>query len=146
MAETYKWLSTGNIVKRGSDGASIPNDLRNTDWKTYQQWVTDGGVTAAADPAPSAQDVLDDERSGAVAFLLSSASPLAKDLRGVLLLIKDELNLLRQRDRDRSTDVAAATTLADLKTRWAARSALADRTDAQVRTAVQNIINGGTAD
>ncbi len=62
-------------------------------------------------------------------------------LRAIVTLVVDEINILRTRDRDRSVDVAAATTLADLKTRWAARSSLANRTYAQAKTAIQNAID-----
>lgn len=66
----------------------------------------------------------------------------ARVLRAVVKETVDELNFLRERDRDRSVDVAAATSLADLKTRWAARSALADRTYAQAKTAIDNLVDG----
>lgn len=97
----------------------------------------------------TASDVVLDQlplRSAAINFLLTDQSPLAKEIRAVLLVILDELNILRTRDRDRSVDVAAATTLADLKTRWAARSSLDDRTAAQGKTAVQNKLDGGSSD
>lgn len=78
--------------------------------------------------------------------LYDSTAPLGKILRAVILLVLDEINDLRTRDRDRATDVAAATSLADLKTRWAARSSLTDRTASQVRTAIRNKIESGSAD
>lgn len=78
--------------------------------------------------------------------LMDSPDPSQKVLRALLLVLIDELNILRQRDRDRSADVAAAASLADLKTRWAARSALADRDITQVKPAIQNKINSGLAD
>ena len=31
------------------DGAHIPADVRNADWKDYLAWVTGGGITIAAD-------------------------------------------------------------------------------------------------
>lgn len=85
------------------------------------------------------------ERSLA-AGLVVNTERLYRVLRGILLAAIDEINLLRQRDRDRAADVAAATSLADLKTRWAARAALTDRTAAQAKTAVVNKINSGDAD
>lgn len=85
------------------------------------------------------------QRAAAVSLLNApDASP--KVLRAAVLLLIDEINLLRQRDVDRAADVAAATNLADLKTRWAARSALAARTLAQAKTAITNHINAGDAD
>ena len=89
--------------------------------------------------------------------LLTSSRAGAKDsvdqlsaegvrLRAALLIILDEMNILRTRDRDRSADVAAATNLADLKTRWAARVALDDRTAAQMKTSIKSRIDAGDAD
>lgn len=67
-------------------------------------------------------------------------------LRGLCKLLIDEINALRERDRDRSVDVAAATSLADLKTRWAARSTLNDRTLAQAKTAYKALMDGNGLD
>lgn len=67
-------------------------------------------------------------------------------LRGLAKIMIDEINALRQRDVDRSADVAAATSLADLKTRWAARSALNDRTLAQAKTAYKALMDGSSLD
>jgi len=67
-------------------------------------------------------------------------------LRALADVIKDEINIMRQRDRDRSADVAAAVSLADLKTRWALRSSLDDRTLAQLKTAINNKIDSGSVD
>ena len=97
------------------------------------------------------------EIAAAAAALLSSSRSGAKDsvdqlsaegvrLRAALLIILDEMNILRTRDRDRSADVAAATNLADLKTRWAARAALDDRTAAQIKTSLKARIDAGDAD
>ena len=36
-------------VTRASDGASIPEDDRNRDWRAYQEWVTEGNTP---DPIP----------------------------------------------------------------------------------------------
>lgn len=67
-------------------------------------------------------------------------------LRALADILKDEINILRKRDRDRSTDVAAATSLADLKTRWAARASLDDRTLSQLKTAIQDRVDSGNVD
>lgn len=56
-------------------------------------------------------------------------------------IIKDELNNVRQWITDFKADVAAATNLADLKTRVAANPDLADRTLSQLKTAIQNRIS-----
>lgn len=78
--------------------------------------------------------------------LYYNPSYIAKVLRAIVLLVLDEINTLRTRDRDRSADVAAATSLTNLQTRWALRSSLADRTPAQARTAIFNKIDSGSAD
>lgn len=39
----YKLNEDGGVI-RLSDGASIPNDSRNRDWKIYQVWVTEGNT------------------------------------------------------------------------------------------------------
>jgi hypothetical protein len=102
------------------------------------------GERDAADAAIAAALLLS-QRAGAKDIFDGSGSD-AKILKAVVLLLIDELNALRERDRDRSTDVAAATNLADLKARWAARSALADRTGAQARTAIRAKLDNGDAD
>jgi hypothetical protein len=42
----------GGGVVRLSDGAFIPEDERNADWREYQQWVAEGGTVYAADYEP----------------------------------------------------------------------------------------------
>lgn len=85
------------------------------------------------------------KRSDAKA-LLSALDALGILERAFGDAVKDEINLLRERDRDRSVDVAAATNLADLKTRWAARAALNDRTWAQLKTVLENKMDSGSVD
>jgi hypothetical protein len=46
--ETYKLNAMGG-VQRLSDGAFIPEDERNADWRAYQKWVSEGGTAFAAD-------------------------------------------------------------------------------------------------
>lgn len=58
---SYKWIETNVRVKRLSDGAAIPNEPANRDWRIFQAWVAGGGVTQAADsPAvPTASQLID---------------------------------------------------------------------------------------
>lgn len=49
---SYKLLARG--VQRLSDGAFIPDDPRNHDWRDYQAWLAKGNVPQAADPPPPA--------------------------------------------------------------------------------------------
>jgi hypothetical protein len=101
-----------------------------------------------ADDALAAQiqaKVTTDSRTGAK----NSVDELSQHgvrLRAIALVLLDEINTLRQRDRDRSADVAASTSLADLKTRWAARSALNDRNLTQAKQALKDKIDAGSAD
>jgi hypothetical protein len=85
-------------------------------------------------------------RGAATSALEADTSFMWKALRGAAAVLVDEINLLRQRDRDRAVDVAAATSLADLKSRWAARADLTDRTLAQAKTAIENKISAGLVD
>jgi len=60
MIYTYKFLPnitdliTGNSIEnncilRKEDNAFIPKDEANTDYQAYLLWVSEGGVTEAAD-------------------------------------------------------------------------------------------------
>ena len=98
----------------------------------------------ASDTTPAA--ILTAQRAAAIAELLTDPSPNAKNIRGVLLLAMNEINLLRQWIEAFKAATAAASSLANLQTRVAALSAMPDRTAAQLKTAVQAIINAGTAD
>lgn len=103
--------------------------------------LPDSAFTAVVVPVNQVQF-----RNDAISLLLNDPSANPKTMRAILLVIRDEINLLRQRDRDRSVDVAAATTLADLKARWALRPSLDDRTSAQGKAAVQARLSSGEAD
>lgn len=82
----------------------------------------------------------------AASLAVSGADPITTLQRSAALVIMDELNILRQRDVDRAADVAAATSLADLKTRWAVRAAFAQRTASQIQAAIQAKTNSGAGD
>ena len=54
MTYTYKNVkdidgSIGNYILRKEDNAFIPKDETNTDYQAYLLWVSEGGVTEAAD-------------------------------------------------------------------------------------------------
>ena len=69
-----------------------------------------------------------------------------KALRGAAAVLVDEINLLREWNTGLASAVAAASSLADLKTRVALLPALPDRTLAQAKTAIQNKITSGVVD
>lgn len=47
---TYKLTNAG--VLRLADNAHIPDDPRNGDWRTYQEWLAAGNTPEPADPDP----------------------------------------------------------------------------------------------
>lgn len=69
-----------------------------------------------------------------------------KTLRGTAAVLVDEINILRQWIVAFKVEVAAAASLADLKTRVAALPNLPDRTLTQAKTAIKAAITAGTVD
>jgi hypothetical protein len=87
---------------------------------------------------------VDDENSldaEAAIALLETHPQFRKMMVAFADITKDEINTLRAWITDFKADVAAATTLADLKTRVAANPDLPARTLAQLRTALRNRVN-----
>lgn len=109
---------------------------------TAPEQATAAGITGTPLATHAAQAL----RAKAKALLDATDDRIADALRALVLVLVDEINLLRQRDRDRSVDVAGAATLAALKTAWAARPPLADRTGAQARAAIKSHLDSGDAD
>ena len=52
----YKLSKYGVI--RARDGASIPNDPLNSDWREYQAWLAAGNAPDPADPLPEPEQRL----------------------------------------------------------------------------------------
>lgn len=48
----YKLIENG--VLRIDDGAHIPDDIANRDWREYQDWIAEGNTPEPADPEPQA--------------------------------------------------------------------------------------------
>lgn len=45
----YQLTSESMTVRRISDGAIIPADPDNRDWRAYQQWLAEGNAPLPAD-------------------------------------------------------------------------------------------------
>ena len=45
----YKEIAGYGGVIRTSDGATVPPDLRNGDWREYQEWLEAGNTPDPAD-------------------------------------------------------------------------------------------------
>lgn len=96
-------------------------------------------------PVAQAADELDEKRTF-YNSLLDLGEIRGVALKAIASVVIDELNVIRQWVMSFKTEVAAATNLADLKTRVAALPNLNDRTAAQARTAVKNAITSGAND
>lgn len=48
----YKWIRTGQSVRRLADNASIPASDENSDWRECQRWVAQGNTIQPEDPPP----------------------------------------------------------------------------------------------
>lgn len=56
----YQLTAFPNVIRRVGDGASIPADASNTDYRAYLAWVKAGNTALPADPPPApTQDELD---------------------------------------------------------------------------------------
>lgn len=59
----YRLISGFNGVERVSDGATVPNDPKNTDWDAYQVWLATGNTPdPVPDPPTPTQFELDENR------------------------------------------------------------------------------------
>jgi hypothetical protein len=95
------------------------------------QRETDAAEAAAQREAEAA------EAAAALLALESELDNAERITKGLALTILDALNRLSARIREGDAAVAAATSLADLKTRTAALSAVPDRTAEQLKAAVK---------
>lgn len=99
----------------------------------YQTYITPAAVDQRA-------------RDAASDAVVNEPHAVYKGLRGAAAVLVDEINALRQWEMSFKAAVAAATSLADLKTSVAALPNLPDRTLAQAKSAIQTKITTGVAD
>ena len=119
----------------------------------FQEWQgpppSDDDINAACAAFAAAGGLAEkkklDERAEAV-DLLGGGNSREKLLRGVLLLILDELNLHAGRTNAILDAVDGATTLATLKTAVLAIANVPIRTKQQLHAAITTLINDGNAD
>ena len=66
MNYTYSLIYNSPSVSR-SDGATIPADLGNTDWRQYQEWLAQGNT-----PTPVPLDIYKNNQRGKISSACSS--------------------------------------------------------------------------
>jgi hypothetical protein len=111
---------------------------------TAGQETTLGNTVAAHSPAANA--LLLRLRARAKQMLDEEVDSLYKLTRALALVTMDEVNIVRDWLTDFKAEVAAATSLADLKTRVAALASLPDRTASQLKNAIKAKLDSGDAD
>ncbi len=120
----------------GSDNAS--------EMTAGEKVTADAAIASAAATVAAAKNLVD--RTSAINRVASLVDVDAKVARAVIAVAIDEINILREWVAAFKVEVAAAASLADLKTRVATLPATPDRTLAQAKTAITNKINAGTVD
>ena len=131
-------------------GEVVINTWSHVDTQPTEQQITDWSTDAAALPSGQLFSAWLAEHGGDV---IATAKRIAKELqdsdeetariiRAVVKLTVDEINTLRQWITDFKVEVAAANSLASLKTGVAGLPNVPDRTYDQARTSVTNIIDG----
>lgn len=132
------WLDGSQDVPLAAMPAPAPLDT---------QYTYDAVNQLAVPLSPTDQASFDtaQERTQATALVGDPQAQL-KVLRALMLTAMDEINILREWLTSFKTQVAAASSLADLKTRIAGLPDTPDRTAVQLRTAITNKISGGAAD
>ena len=137
----------GWTVVTRTDGLRVRIDT--TTGAAPAQAAIDAVLNADASDAAVASRQTTDNHATASADIQSSTDSLLLAIRGLALVTMDELNLLRERLTAQDSAVANATSLADLKSRWAAiaqAQPLPDRTASQIYPAIRAKITAGTAD
>lgn len=130
-------LRAAGIPVNGVIGAGASASIDYKPEATAAQRTQGASILAAFDwsaAAEAARQVIRNRAEGAAAFLASTA--IGQVLRAEVLVLVDEINLLRQWITSFKAAVAASSSLADLKTRTAALANMPDRTAAQAKNAI----------
>ena len=83
----YKLIENG--VKR-EDGAFIPNDPRNSDWRDYQEWVAKGNAPQSADPEFSEEQLQEKAaRKSRKKAIVQKLGLTKQDIKALAELVQD---------------------------------------------------------
>lgn len=121
MAATHKIVNGVSVPLSGAEIAAI-----EAEW--------------AANPPPTAAQLLQQLKDRVNTALNQDDAEDNQKLRAVALALLAEINTLRDSNSQLLSAIAVATSLADLKTRASALPALPQRTAAQLRSAVLNLL------
>jgi len=115
-------------------------------WNTAKLGAQPNQATLDAVTQQQADDARLAVKRDNAAALTTNGAAAGNVTRAIVAVLVDELNALRQWLASFKVEVAAATTLADLKTRVAGLPNMPNRTLAQAKTAILDRIDDGTAD
>lgn len=85
----YKLLPFG--IQRTSDGAVIPPDPANRDWRDYQAWLGLGNTPDPADPAPTPLTPQQVAQA-----LINGTDPISVTLRGLIIVLANKFSITPQ--------------------------------------------------
>jgi hypothetical protein len=69
-------LTTGSTIKRLLDGAFIPADPANIDYRLYLEWANCGNTPAPADPPPVVPEPTPEQKLAAAGLSLDELKQL----------------------------------------------------------------------
>lgn len=117
---------TAAVVQTTEAGAVLASPERTEVWDAFLAW----DAVPGNDPAPfdpfTPEELDEQNREIARQLVQFFKTPEGRAFRALMVLILDQLNVLRERDRDRNDALQAGSTLGAIKTNWAALPALND--------------------
>lgn len=134
---------TSAVLQTVESGAVLVSLHRPDLWLQFVEWSSTPGNTVAAYAQPDMTALL---RAAAKAILATGTGEQAKKDRAIVAILLDEINDLRAWITSFKAATAAATTLADFKTRVAALSNMPARTMAQAKTKYEAMVDSGKQD